>query len=261
MDITLVSHCWVLSQNLNKMVKFSIILPIYNVETFLTDCLDSLYFQDIQDNEYEIICVIDGSPDHSKDIVRMYQIKHDNIKLIVQPNSGVCAARNRGFLEATGKYIWFIDPDDMIATNCLGKIYDLMERNKADIFELNFATCNEDTKFIKQNINFEIDGENREGSHGSGCLSICLSSYLKKNKIQWNPQLHYGEDYLWAFQTKFRRHKSIYTNSKLYFYRQRNNSAMHIVSKDKTEKHLQDMLLLYNIYGDEFYISSGFLRR
>ena len=234
------------------MLKFSLILPGYNVERFLPDCLDSLYCQNISEEEYEIICVIDGSPDNSAQVVRSYMAKHHNIKLIEQPNSGVGVARNRGFCEASGKYVWFIDPDDMIAANCLGKIFDIMEKNRADIFEFDYTTCVETEKYRPIEINFKVEGANREGSSGSGCLSVCLSDYLRKNRIKFNPQLHYGEDYLWAFQTKYRDHRSLYTHAKLYIYRQRTNSAMHIASREKTEKHLQDSLLLFDIYQQEY---------
>jgi len=233
------------------MLKFSMILPIYSVERFLPDCLESLLCQDIPEEEYEIICVIDGSPDNSAQVVRSYMAKHHNIKLIEQSNSGVGVARNRGFREASGKYVWFIDPDDMIASNCLGKIFQLMEMQNADIFEFAYSTCGENEKFVSHAIGFEVDGENRAGSSGSGCLSVCLSDYLRRHHIEYDPRLHYGEDYLWAFQTKYRKHKSLYTRAKLYVYRQRANSAMHSESADKAEKHMQDMLLLYDIYGQE----------
>ncbi len=233
-------------------VKFSLILPVYNVEKFLPDCLESLLAQDLPETEYEIICVIDGSPDNSKAAVQSYMAKHRHIRLLEQPNSGVCAARNRGFQAAVGKYVWFIDPDDMIAAGCLGKIYRLMEKYQADIFEFDYSVCGESATYQPRTVNFAVDGENREGSSGSGWLSVCLAEYLRRNHIEWNTQLHYGEDYLWALQTKYRKHRSIYTHARLYLYRQRADSAMHIVSREKTEKHYQDMLLLFDIYGEEY---------
>ena len=96
------------------MKKLSIILPVYNVEKFLPDCLDSIYNQDIAEDEFEIIAVIDGSPDNSKAVLLNYSKIHKNITLIEQENSGVSVARNNGLRNATGKYIWFIDPDDLI---------------------------------------------------------------------------------------------------------------------------------------------------
>lgn len=234
------------------MYKFSIIIPIYNVEKFLTDCLDSLLCQDISEDEYEIICVNDGSQDNSAEIVRRYMEQHINIKLIEQDNSGVCKARNKGFEVATGFYVWFVDSDDIVASNCLGKIYNEMQKSQADIFEFDYRICEENYKFKPETVHFKINGKNKPGSSGSGCMSVCRRDYLIENKIVFNPELSYGEDYLWAFQTKYRKHVSIYTNSALYIYRQHRGSAMHTVDPIKTKKHMDDMMKLFSIYETEY---------
>jgi glycosyltransferase involved in cell wall biosynthesis len=234
------------------MIKFSIILPIYNVDKFLQDSLESLLCQDISEKEYEIICVNDGSSDSSANIVRRYMENHSNIILIEQKNAGVSAARNKGFDMASGEYVWFVDPDDMITSNCLGKIYSEMKKADAQIFELEYRTCEESSRFSQEIIDFKIDGENKPGSSGSGWLSVCLSDYLRENHILWNEKLNYGEDYLWAFQTKYRKHNSIYTNTALYIYRQRQDSAMHAHDPNKTRKHMEDMVELRLSYGKEY---------
>ena len=234
------------------MLKFSLILPMYNVEQFLPDCLDSLLCQDLSEADYEIICVNDGSTDNSAGVVKGYMKRHSGIRLIEQENAGVSKARNIGFSEAEGEYTWFIDPDDMIAANCLGQIYMKLKENNADVFEFQYVNCKEEARFVSKPTEFHIDGYNKEGSSGSGWLSVCRTSYLQDNGIRWNEKLSYGEDYLWSFQVKYRKHTSIYTESALYIYRQRNSSAMHLRNKDKTEKHMNDMLCLHELYGMEF---------
>lgn len=234
------------------MVKLSIILPIYNVEKFVGDCLDSLYAQDLPENEYEIVCVIDGSPDNSQMVIEQYMKIHSNIKLIVQANQGVSVARNVGLENSCGRYVWFVDPDDIITSNCFKKIFNELEKNHADIFELQYRTCEENYKFVPEVVEFQIDGANKEGSSGSGCLSICRKQYLLENSIVFSEELSYGEDYLWAFQTKYRKHRSIYTNEALYVYRQRSTSAMNVNNPLKTRKHMDDMMRLYHMYGIEF---------
>lgn len=233
------------------MLKFSIILPIYNVENFLSDCLDSLYEQEIPEEEYEVICVVDGSPDDSMAIVERYIKKHSNIRLFVQENRGVCAARNTGLKNASGRYVWFVDPDDMIVSNCLKVIFEELEKAQADVFEMQYRTCAETYKFVPQVVNFQIDRINKEGSSGSAWLSVCRRQYLLENNILFNEKLSYGEDYLWAFQVKYSKHKNIYTKTPLYVYRQRENSAMHANNPVKTRKHMEDMIELYHIYGEE----------
>ena len=108
------------------MIKLSFIVPFYNVEKYIGACLDSLYAQDIPEEEYEVICVDDCSPDNSKSIVKEYQKQHANLVLIEHPsNKGLGAARNTGIRAARGQYLWFIDSDDMVCSNVLSEIFSM----------------------------------------------------------------------------------------------------------------------------------------
>ena len=92
--------------------KVSIIVPVYNVEPYLRQCMDSLVNQTYQN--IEIICVDDGSTDASGAILEEYAAEDCRIRLVHQSNSGLSAARNAGFLLATGSYIMYVDSDDWI---------------------------------------------------------------------------------------------------------------------------------------------------
>ena len=97
----------------------SFIVPFYNVEQYIAKCLDSLIDQDIPESDYEIICVNDCSPDNSRNIVIEYQKKHTNIILIEhETNKKLGSARNTGLSKAKGQYVWFVDSDDWILSNC-----------------------------------------------------------------------------------------------------------------------------------------------
>lgn len=100
----------------------SIIIPIFNVEPFVEKCIRSCQKQDIAKEKYEIICVNDGSTDNSLEIVKMLADEYSNIRVFSQPNAGLSAARNSGMCKAKGNYYMFVDSDDWIAENCLGKI-------------------------------------------------------------------------------------------------------------------------------------------
>jgi glycosyltransferase involved in cell wall biosynthesis len=100
----------------------SVIIPIYNVEPFVERCIRSLLNQDLSHDDYEIICVNDGSPDNSREIVLRLQKENNNIILIDQKNQGVSVARNKGLEVATGKYILFVDPDDYIIEDSLNNV-------------------------------------------------------------------------------------------------------------------------------------------
>lgn len=117
------------------MIRLSIIIPFYNVEPFITQCLDSVYQQDIPESEYEVICVNDASPDNSSEIVKEFQKKHGNLILVEhEVNKKLGAARNTGRAIARGNYIWNVDSDDMVVPNCLKEMLDICEENNLDVF-------------------------------------------------------------------------------------------------------------------------------
>ncbi|MDY3917996.1 MAG: glycosyltransferase, partial [Candidatus Limivivens sp.] len=94
----------------NQEIKISVIIPIYNMEKYVGECLDTVISQNLK--EIEIMCINDGSTDHSEEIVKEYMKKDDRIRLISQENQGVAKSRNRGLREAKGNYVAFMDPDD-----------------------------------------------------------------------------------------------------------------------------------------------------
>ena len=113
-------------------VDLSIIVPVYNVEKYLSECLDSIVSQDTKYN-YEVICVDDGSPDNSIDILYEYQKRYKCIRIIRQENRGFSGARNRGIDEAIGKYIMFVDSDDRIEPNMFQSLMDKAVESDYDI--------------------------------------------------------------------------------------------------------------------------------
>lgn len=113
----------------------SVVIPIYNTEKFLAKCLDSVINQTFK--YLEIICINDGSPDNSLQILEEYQKKYDRIKIINQNNQGVSAARNNGIENANGEYIFFLDSDDYIDLNFFEIFYKNAKDNNSDLVILN----------------------------------------------------------------------------------------------------------------------------
>lgn len=111
--------------------KLSFILPIYKVEAYLPQCVDSILSQSTAD--CEIILVDDGSPDGCGAICDRYAQNHENIKVIHKPNSGLSDARNAGFALATGKYILFVDSDDYLEEGAVANILDWIDTTDADV--------------------------------------------------------------------------------------------------------------------------------
>ncbi len=125
----------------SSMVKVSVILPIYNEEKYLAQCLDSICGQTLK--EIEIICVDDGSTDNSTHILKDYAKKDSRITLITQENQFAGAARNKGMACAVGKYLSFLDADDYYAPEMLEKMVKEAEENRADIVMCRYSQCYE----------------------------------------------------------------------------------------------------------------------
>jgi len=116
----------------------SLVLPVYNVEEYLSRCIDSCLDQDISSEDYEIIIVDDGSTDASPRIGKKYEDEYPNVKLIKQKNKGLSGARNTGLENAKGDFVWFIDSDDWIESNILADITQKLIAESPDTMIVNF---------------------------------------------------------------------------------------------------------------------------
>ena len=120
--------------------RLSIIIPFYNVEQYIAQCLESVYEQDFPEEEYEVICVDDCSPDNSLSIVERYAKEHSNLVIVRNKiNRKLGGARNAGMEVAKGSYIWFIDSDDFIEKDCLSKLLNIAEKNDLDVLHFNYS--------------------------------------------------------------------------------------------------------------------------
>ena len=119
------------------MPKVSIIVPVYNVEKYISKCLDTLVNQTLDD--IEIIIVNDGSKDKSKEIIKKYEIKNSQkIKYYEKENGGLSDARNYGMKYANGEYIAFLDSDDYVELDMYEKMYEIAKKENSDMVECNF---------------------------------------------------------------------------------------------------------------------------
>lgn len=121
-----------------KEMRLSIIVPMYKVAAYVERCIRSLANQDISTEEYEIICVNDGSPDNCKEIVERLQQEIPNLILLNQENQGVSMARNNAIAIAKGKYLLPIDPDDYVVSNCLKNAVDQAVSKNLDVLNCAF---------------------------------------------------------------------------------------------------------------------------
>lgn len=229
----------------------SIILPIYNVENFLPECLDSLYKQDISESEYEVICVNDGSPDSCESILKAYSAKHGNMVIINQENAGVSAARNAGIKAAKGDYIWFVDPDDVVVPNYLFLLQKKLYNNPVD--ELIFRIYQFNMLLTTQEKEDADSHKLKCNNYGSGIWARLIKRTLVvKNELLFNTSLTVGEDTVFLVQLDEYVETVGTTEDVIYLYRQHSSSVMHKHNEDlrikKLASHIAAAELTYNIY-------------
>ncbi len=159
------------------MVKISIIVPVYNVEEYIRDCLESLTNQTLE--EIEIILVNDGSTDKSQKIINEYKEKYPNkIKAYEKENGGQSSARNYGIERANGEYIAFVDSDDFIEIDMMKKMY-----NKAKEFNYDVVCCDVNIVYPDKKIEVLANmGEDNKNLDENDKKNIILNGYT----VIWN---------------------------------------------------------------------------
>lgn len=205
----------------------SFIIPVYNTEKYLPECLDSILNQDISRDEYEIICVNDGSTDGSLAVLRRYESSYPNVIVIDQANKGICGARNAGFAAAKGEYIWFFDSDDFIADNVLGEIVKAVHETICDMLTVGCYTFTErlSPDEIERKNNRTIRA-NLFGNDVYAILHLFKRSFLKENDLFYRyDELVCSEDTIFVYEAKRLHPDRAYAPEIIYYYR-RNQSSI-----------------------------------
>lgn len=216
----------------------SIIIPIYNVEKYLSQCLDSVINQTYKD--LEIICVNDGSPDNSLKILEEYRKKDERIKIINQENQGLAGARNTGIDNAQGEFVFFLDSDDWLPLNAIELLYNKQKKENADIIIAgrNTITSKNEQKFLprdyKENLDFKkyIKKSFKDGSfRPSSCGKLYKKEIIKENKIYFPRGLLY-EDLIFVIKFLYYSKKIVILREYIFNYRfEREGSIINSVNK------------------------------
>lgn len=234
--------------------KISIIIPVYNAEKYIGECLESCVNQSLE--EIEIIVVNDCSPDNSIKIAEKFQKSDSRVRIINhKENKRQGGARNTGVQEALGEYIWFVDSDDYINTFACQALYDYAKKRDLEI--LQFSSCNFTEKDGKKT--FEINCLNNpwiknkvlnpsdKNSNLSGCPNVTPWSYIVKNSLVRNFKFregvyHEDVDFTLKLFSQCNRFETIsYT---AYYYRTNPEST---TNTTLSEKRLNDMLTLCRV--------------
>ncbi|WP_432629603.1 glycosyltransferase family 2 protein [Brotaphodocola sp.] len=209
----------------------SVIVPVYNVEKYLKECVDSILGQSWQN--YEMILVDDGSTDSSGKICDDYALKNKKIKVVHKKNGGLSSARNSGIDIAKGNYIAFVDSDDVLHTDYLKVMIELIKKESADLVACDFVKgmncCWE--KNIEQQLDIRCGDDVLDQMNNNDVIVTVAWNKLYDKKFFQDYQLRYPEgkiheDMFLTPQILHLAKKMVITNQKLYFYRQRENSIM-----------------------------------
>lgn len=230
--------------------EISVIIPVYNVEKFLPQALDSLLSQTFSD--FEAVCVDDGSFDKSAEILAAYAGKDSRLRVISQKNQGVSAARNTALDAARGNYIVFLDPDDLIHIRFLEIMLEKIKRTKAD-----FVWC--DTVRINgggADVNAPLSNQWRSFFiseplekfvlQEQPCLKAALWDKIFKaelfNHLRFETNVYVAEDFILMLSLLRKAGNAVYINAALKYYRIHENSLMH---SGLTEKYVAGHITAY----------------
>ena len=213
----------------------SVIIPIYNGEKYLGECLESITDQSLKN--IQIICINDHSTDSTSDIINEMIAKDSRITIINNPhNVGAGASRNLGIKQARGEYISFIDSDDFISYNFLENMYITAKLEDADICAtpnlILYPSFEKKRTGIKSNESISTPLEKREIilSTGVACNKIYRKSFLLKNHIEYFEN-SYGEDNTITSLAVILANKIAVSNNSIYYYRVNKNSTTHNIDK------------------------------
>lgn len=233
------------------MTKLSIIVPVYNVEKYLSKCLESLIKQTLKD--IEIICVNDGSMDNSLAILKEFASKDSRIRIIDNQHQGVAKTRNTGIEQSTGEYIGFVDSDDYIDIDFFEKLYNSATKSNSDIAiasilkHKNFFNIY-NAKYTKEETAITIQDkiklcEDKKHFFFYAWNKIYHSGFIKENNIKFSEGQIY-EDVMFAIKALYYSNKIISVYGTKYHYIEHENSLTKY--KDKTGEKEHDLIKAYS---------------
>lgn len=218
------------------MIKLSIIVPVYNVEKYIRDCLSSIFRQGLDESIFEVIIVNDGTKDNSMEMIADIIKEHSNISVIEQENQGLSVARNNGIAAAKGEYIFMPDSDDLLIDNSLPFLLNKATETKADLIVADFLMRN--NEIIEY---FKLDSKQKDGQtiemtgkelflgylNPSQCYvwrTLYRRRFLTDNHITFFPKIRY-QDVPFTHECYLKANKCIRVSWLLNIYRKERENA------------------------------------
>ncbi len=247
-------------------VRLSVIVPVYNVERYLDECLQSLADQDWRD--FEAICVNDGSTDGSAAILERWAEREPWIRIVNKPNGGLSSARNAGMRVAQGDYLCFLDSDDRLVPQACRRIVEVFDASESEVIVYGGFALPRDaaTPWLERTLSPEAI------SYGGPCEALLFApdtrpfawrtalsrEFLAREQTFFDETMGYGEDQVFQFAVYARSHRTTIVEDRLYEYRvTRQGSLMSDVRRSEREMLLAHVRILERVWAD--YASLGIL--
>lgn len=241
----------------------SIIIPVYNSEKYIENCVESIVNQDYDLNKIQLIMINDGSEDKSLEICNNLAKQYNNIKIINQENNGVSAARNSGIKVAEGKYIMFLDSDDFISENGIKNLIEFFDENYDDIDLVTYPIFNyndktkKSAKLKRYKLLFKKTGvyDLKENYRAIQTTVNVVVKNLKDKNILFDTNLFFHEDLKYNVEILSIKQKIGYVNNVKYFYRKFDESTSSI--KDNPLYTFDQFTTLFNNLLDTYKDETG----
>lgn len=244
-------------------IAVSVIIPAYNVEAYIQDCLQSIVDDDIcSSGQIEVIIIDDGSTDSSAKIAETYAANYNFIRVVHQANSGVAYARNVGIREAKGKWLYFVDPDDWLAEHALTVLYEKCQQYQdVDIFLFDayqnmpqkenqwehfsherFWREREEIEALQRNVlyyPYPSEMERTQIPLAAPWDKLYRKEFLMKHCLQFRENLRVLDDMVFNMEAFEVAEKVYYSKEKIYHYRYVESSITNSYKKDRVEKDVE----------------------
>lgn len=248
---------------MNNNIQLSFCLPVYNVVCFVEQCLQSICKQITNDLRYEILFLDDCSTDGSYELLKQLADKYPNVKVLQnERNSGVSFTRNELIRKACGKYIWFVDPDDMLYPDIAYHVLQVAEDTNVDVILGSYLKVPEECKqkfepltsiTVSRNSDLKVLPADTNGTRMCAIWAgLFRRDFLLENNLFFNEKMIAQEDTLYYYEMSLRTTNIYRFDEPAYLYRQRSTSVMHTHDSKRALKYYHSMLEMYRVYKHHY---------
>ncbi len=227
----------------------SVIVPVYNVESYLPKCLNSLLEQGLEHGDYEVILIDDGSTDASFQCCQEYEAAFPGVfRAVAKKNGGVSSARNLGIDMAKGEFVYFIDPDDYLEPGALRRMMDAHMTPETDV--LHFQAIEYSGEMRKWDGSSHVVYNENAATCPPRYLNqnawnlIVRTDFLCKHEIRFEPNMVIAEDVLFNIELIANNCRLKIISDRVYHYVLREESAVRDKTKDKLLRHMYSLVTL-----------------